>query len=337
MQRGRHEDLLAEGGLYAELYRTQFAGPVRTAPESDARFRSDRRVAPRPRLASRSQGTGSQAAQRPAVDRHHRSRSGRTRPGRARRRRSGRTPPAGRSGAAGSRPRTWPGPRPGRRTASPGAAPARSPPGRAAARPPGCRPGPSSSASCLTSMARPGRSPLDAARPGIGALTEVDSTQATARSVGGAVPDHGVGQPQRGQEHGVERLPPLLGRGAEHRAGRRAADADQRAVQPPERSRAWRAAASAVSGSARSAATATARSLAQGGDRLVQHLRPAGDQHHPGALGDELLGGRPAQAAAGGGDDEDAVGQPRSMGDPGSRPVGRWGFGLPPALGRRDG
>ena len=27
-QRGRHEDLLAEGGLYAELYRTQFAGPV---------------------------------------------------------------------------------------------------------------------------------------------------------------------------------------------------------------------------------------------------------------------------------------------------------------------
>jgi ATP-binding cassette subfamily B protein len=27
-QRGRHADLLAEGGLYAELYRTQFAGPV---------------------------------------------------------------------------------------------------------------------------------------------------------------------------------------------------------------------------------------------------------------------------------------------------------------------
>jgi ATP-binding cassette, subfamily B, bacterial len=28
VQRGRHKDLLAEGGLYAELYRTQFAGPV---------------------------------------------------------------------------------------------------------------------------------------------------------------------------------------------------------------------------------------------------------------------------------------------------------------------
>ena len=30
VQRGRHEDLLTEGGLYAELYRTQFAGPVTT-------------------------------------------------------------------------------------------------------------------------------------------------------------------------------------------------------------------------------------------------------------------------------------------------------------------
>jgi ATP-binding cassette subfamily B protein len=32
VQQGRHEDLLAEGGLYAELYRTQFARPASGAP-----------------------------------------------------------------------------------------------------------------------------------------------------------------------------------------------------------------------------------------------------------------------------------------------------------------
>jgi ATP-binding cassette subfamily B protein len=31
-ERGTHGELLAAGGLYAELYRTQFAGQERTAP-----------------------------------------------------------------------------------------------------------------------------------------------------------------------------------------------------------------------------------------------------------------------------------------------------------------
>jgi ATP-binding cassette, subfamily B, bacterial len=33
VEQGRHEDLLAAGGLYAELYRTQFAQKAPAAPE----------------------------------------------------------------------------------------------------------------------------------------------------------------------------------------------------------------------------------------------------------------------------------------------------------------
>jgi ATP-binding cassette subfamily B protein len=33
VQRGRHDELLRDGGLYAELYRTQFAGPTSPATE----------------------------------------------------------------------------------------------------------------------------------------------------------------------------------------------------------------------------------------------------------------------------------------------------------------
>jgi ATP-binding cassette, subfamily B, bacterial len=34
VQRGRHEELMGEGGLYAELYRTQFDQRPRWAPPS---------------------------------------------------------------------------------------------------------------------------------------------------------------------------------------------------------------------------------------------------------------------------------------------------------------
>ena len=66
---------------------------------------------------------------------------------------------------------------------------------------PGIRPtirapcGPSSSASCLTSIARPGRSRSRSASPGMGVFTDVDSTQAMQRSGCGAVPHHRAADP----------------------------------------------------------------------------------------------------------------------------------------------
>ena len=95
--------------------------------------------------------------------------------------------------------------------------------------------GPSSSANCLINMASPGRSPLDAARPEIGALTEVDEGPAhSARSRSRTLPNHRIGHPKAGQKHRVEGSAPLVTRGAEHRPRGWAANTDQRAIQSAE-------------------------------------------------------------------------------------------------------
>ena len=228
VQRGRHDDLLAEGGLYAELYRTQFAAELIRGC----------------------------AARRPR--RRSSNRSGRTRRGRARRPPPGRTRPARRSGAAGSTPRPPSGPPPDRRPGCPDAAPARSRSGPASGPSTRVPCGPSSSASCLISMASPGRSPLDAARPGIGALTEVDSTQASARS--GAVPCRTTARPPAGRPGRPSRRPPATARSwcpSTVPAG----GPPTLISAPSSRPNAVRASAhasSAVDGSARSAVRATA-------------------------------------------------------------------------------
>ena len=236
---------------------------------------------------------------------------------------------------------------PGRRRGSPGGVPARSRSGRASGRGPGCRRGPSSSASCLTSIASPGRSPLEAASPPIGDLTEVDSTQAMARSVAGRRARRRAGHPQGGEEdrrEGVAATAPSVV--PQHRAGRRSAHADQGAVQPAEgRPGPARRRASAVPGSARSAARATRAGRApSSATTSVEHLAAAGDQDHPGPLGHQLGRAGPAQPAAGGGDHEDPVGQSQIHGpilahagpDAGSRQPARpapWprGCAAPPA------
>ncbi len=79
----------------------------------------------------------------------------------------------------------------------------------------------------------------------------------------------------------------------------------------PNRSRASEHASAAVPGSARSAVRAAARSSPSAVDDLGQHLVAAGDQHHPGPLGDQLLGVARPEPAAGGGDHENAIGQPQ--------------------------
>ena len=131
--------------------------------------------------------------------------------------------------------------------------------------------GPSSSASDLMVIPSPGRRPLEMARPASGSRTDVESTNpiaAPSPRCGTQRPD----QPQRPEHHALEGGPPVVLGRVERRSGRRAADGDQRAVDPAQPLQRLGDQPPAASGSARSAAAPKARRLAaelldRGGDR----------------------------------------------------------------------
>ena len=119
-------------------------------------------------------------------------------------------------------------------------------------------------------------------------------------------------RPDRAEEHGLERLPPLLVGGRRRRVPRRRpADRDQRAVEPAERATApRRRAAPASPGRRGRRRRPTARRPPSRRDRVVDGGPVARGDDHPGAVGDQALRGGEAQAAGGAGEDVDAVGEP---------------------------
>ncbi len=71
------------------------------------------------------------------------------------------------------------------------------------------------------------------ARPPIGSRTEVDRTKPIA-APSPEVRDQRLDQAQRAEQHALDAGPPVVLGGLQHRAGRRAADRDQRAVDPAQ-------------------------------------------------------------------------------------------------------
>ena len=143
------------------------------------------------------------------------------------------------------------------------------------------------------------------ASPGMGERTDDDSTKVTeppaARSAHDLTCD-----PDRAEEHGVEGAFPVGVRRARHRADRRAPHRDQRPVEPAEGvvggrdQPARRRRVAVVGGHGKCAVTEL-------GHRSVEALAVAAREHHPGAVGDQAVGGRPAEPASAPGDEIDTV------------------------------
>ena len=167
--------------------------------------------------------------------------------------------------------------------------------------------GPSSSASVLAAIASPGRSPLEMARLGSGAFTELDSTNAIdpgpsiARATARATRRPPTKTDSKLDVHassGVSMIVPVGGPPTEIRAPSRR----------PQVSRAAATSRSAVSGSALSPTTATAASPSSAGG-LVEGVLVAAGEHDACSLGDEQVGAGAAEAATSAGDDVHAIGE----------------------------
>src|SRR5215207_4989674 len=125
------------------------------------------------------------------------------------------------------------------------------------------------------------------------------------------MPDHSAADPQRRQEHRLERATPLLLSGAQHRSSRWPANADQCAIEPTESIQgksAGRLGSIGISDVSRKRDGPVRSHLA---DCLRQQLGPSSDQHDMGALVNKLLSRCPPEPGAGGRHQEYTVGQPK--------------------------